>query len=101
MSVAPTSKRSSQSLQEQVQLSNQVAWLTYVQNNAQTGAGENYDSLRQLLERLPFQSPMPPEILTVVNGVKKAVESKIFDPDLSDQAGLALRILRSQRPFNT
>ncbi len=42
MSVAPTSKRSSQSLQEQVQLSNQIAWLTYVQNKAKTGEGENY-----------------------------------------------------------
>jgi hypothetical protein len=101
MSAAPISKRSSQPLQEQVQLNNQIAWLTYVQNKAKTGEGENYDSLRQLLERIPFQSPMPSEIQTVVNSVKKAVESKIFDPDLSEQAANALRIVRSQHSFNT
>ncbi len=78
------------------QYQTEISWLSYVQANAKTGTGENFKNLGELASRIPFQDPIPLEIQRVIDGVKKAAESKFFNPDLLNEASIALQSLQSR-----
>ena len=77
---------------------NLETWLQMVQYHSQGASYENQQSLLQLANYLPNSDLCTPEVVLVIEAIRKMAVEKMYDPTLSPKTLQALVSLTHQLP---
>lgn len=85
-------------LSENGNVINLETWLQMVQYHSQGASYENQQSLLQLANYLPNSEICTPEVILVIEAIRKMAVEKMYDPTLSPKTLQALVSLTHQLP---